>query len=97
MRLFSLFVLPLYAVSFMVEFTPLSPVTQQPGSLPLCANCLEAVVTTSAALTCRLFGKTDAVWGGVEYAMCTTTRRNESLCGADARYYVRATPFIDRP
>lgn len=76
--------------TFTVDFSPLSPVTLQPAMLPLCGNCNEAmIVGEGRSLVCRLFGRTEVVWGTVEYKACTAVRRNESMCGAEGRYYFR--------
>lgn len=76
--------------TFTVDFSPLSPVTLQPTMLPLCGNCNEAIIGGEGrSLACRLFGRTEVVWGTVEYKACTAVRRNESMCGAEGRYYFR--------
>jgi len=81
-------------VSFAVDFSPLTPMTLQPAMLPLCGNCKEAmIVGEGRSLACRLFGKTDVIWGTVDYKACTVARRNESMCGTEGRYYYRREPF----
>jgi hypothetical protein len=80
--------------SFRVDFSPLSPVSLQPGVLPLCGNCREAIIVGEGrSLACRLFGRTEVVWGSVEYKACSVVRRNESMCGLEGRYYYRKKPF----
>ena len=77
--------------SFSVDFTPFSSPKLHPNSLPLCANCKEAVVigdlSSSNVFACRLFGSTDVIWGSVQYKPCLSVRRNESECGSVGKYY----------
>jgi hypothetical protein len=78
------------AWSFHIPFDPMSPRELHPSVLPLCANCNEAIHNNKHSLCCRLFGKTDPVWGVVHYQSCTVARNNTHHCGPSARYYIRS-------
>jgi hypothetical protein len=80
--------------AYHIRFTPTSQQELHPSSLRLCANCDEAIVHHKT-LTCRLFGRTDPVWGVVHYQNCHTTRNNTDECGPMGRYYLRTRDLFE--
>ena len=75
----------LFWIAFVVPFTPFSP-----NDPPLCKNCNNVIPDT---LSCKLFGNTNVVTGEKMYSLCTETRKNESMCGTNGKFYVRYVPF----
>lgn len=69
---------------FLVPFGPYN----DPFYPPICKNCINAQENH-----CKLFGHINLINGMKHLLACDTARRNETLCGKEARFYTRYVPF----
>lgn len=67
--------------------------------LPICMNCIhfkeypnnypydDVPDKTKHLSTCKMFGSKNLVTGNIDYELASTCRKNENMCGKNARYY----------
>lgn len=72
--------------AFIIPFDPFVEINH----LPICKNCNNIHIESNS---CKLFGNINLVTGEKTYMICSLARQNSTLCGTDARFYIRYIPF----
>lgn len=72
---------------YMIRVTPLSAKTNK-----YCINCSEHFVENKE-YKCRLFYNLDIITGRRNFYTCNMSRKNDSLCGEEARHFFPNSSF----